>query len=274
MYSIQDFVQLIAQLRNPNGGCPWDLKQTYHSMIPCLTEETYEVIDAIEKQDIANLREELGDLLLQVVFFSQLASEDKHFTFDDVVNDVAEKIVRRHPHVFGDKSATNEEEALQNWNAIKAQEKQKTEQDATVPSVLNNMPLAFPALMRAEKLQKRCAKVGFDWQSVDPVFTKVLEELDEVKVEVNAKDKDQNKINEEVGDLLFAVVNLARHLKLSPEESLRQANTKFERRFRAVERKVAEQNRAVVDCTLAELDEIWEEVKATQNPPVAITNRS
>lgn len=257
MYNIQDFVQLIAQLRNPNGGCPWDLKQTYQSMIPCLTEETYEVIDAIEKQDIANLREELGDLLLQVVFFSQLATEDQHFTFDDVVNDVAEKIVRRHPHVFGDKSATNEEEALQNWNAIKAQENHNKDYH----SILDNIPTAFPALMRAEKLQKRCSKVGFDWTDSEPVFAKVMEELEEVKMEVNAKDKDQNKINEEVGDLLFAVVNLARHLKVSPEESLRQANTKFERRFRAVERIVAEQNRAVEGCSLIELDQLWDQVK-------------
>ncbi|NBI12301.1 nucleoside triphosphate pyrophosphohydrolase [[Haemophilus] felis] len=259
MYNIQDFVQLIAQLRNPNGGCPWDLKQTYQSMIPCLTEETYEVIDAIEKQDMTNLREELGDLLLQVVFFSQLATEDQHFTFDDVVNDVAEKIVRRHPHVFGDKSATNEEEALQNWNAIKAQEKQKSGQGTTVLSVLDNVPLAFPALMRAEKLQKRCAKVGFDWQSLDPVFAKVLEELDEVKVEV--EQRNQAKIAEEMGDLLFAVVNLARHLTVAPEQALRAANSKFERRFRAVERRVAEQNRAVEDCSLTELDQLWDEAK-------------
>ena len=144
-YSIQDFIQLIAQLRNPNGGCPWDLKQNYDSMIPCLTEETYEVIDAIQKKDIANLREELGDLLLQVVFFSQLASEDGYFTFDDVLNDVSEKIVRRHPHVFADATAGNEEEALARWNSIKAQEKSAQKQQ----SILDNVPNAFPACKRA-----------------------------------------------------------------------------------------------------------------------------
>lgn len=260
MYNIQDFIQLIAQLRNPNGGCPWDLKQTYQSMIPCLTEETYEVIEAIEKQNMANLKEELGDLLLQVVFFSQLATEDKHFTFQDVLNEVAEKIVRRHPHVFGDKSANNEQEALQNWNAMKAQENQSKGNQ----SILDNVPNAFPALMRAEKLQKRCSKFGFDWETSEPVFDKVIEELNEVKIEVNQNNQDQNKINEEVGDLLFAVVNLARHLKVSPEEALRQANAKFERRFRAVENKLQAQGIPLEDCSLIELDLLWDEVKCEE----------
>lgn len=149
-HSIQDFIKLIAQLRHPEKGCPWDLKQNYESMIPCLIEETYEVIDAIQKKDITNLREELGDLLLQVVFFSQLASEDNYFNFDDVLNDVAEKIIRRHPHVFADAKAENEEEALARWNGIKALEKSKTQNQ----SILDNVPSAFPALMRAQKLQK------------------------------------------------------------------------------------------------------------------------
>jgi len=176
-YSIQDFIQLIAQLRNPNGGCPWDLKQNYDSMIPCLTEETYEVIDAIQKKDIANLREELGDLLLQVVFFSQLASEDGYFTFDDVLNDISKKIVRRHPHVFGDATAGNEEEALARWNSIKAQEKSVQEKR----SILDDIPNAFPALLRAQKMQKQCSKIGFDWDDVEPVLAKVEEELQEVR---------------------------------------------------------------------------------------------
>ena len=153
-YSIQDFIRLIARLRNPNGGCPWDLKQNYTSMIPCLIEETYEVIEAIQKKDMVNLREELGDLLLQVVFFSQLASEDHYFTFDDVLNDVAQKIVRRHPHVFGDLNAGNEEEALARWNEIKAQEKS----GKVVNSILDSIPHAFPALLRAQKLQKQMEK--------------------------------------------------------------------------------------------------------------------
>ena len=172
-YSIQDFIQLIAQLRNPNGGCPWDLKQDYESMIPCLTEETYEVIDAIQKKDIVNLREELGDLLLQVVFFSQLASEDGYFTFDDVLNDISKKIVRRHPHVFGDATAGNEEEALARWNSIKAQEKSVQEKR----SILDDIPNAFPALLRAQKMQKQCSKIGFDWDEVEHVLAKLVEVL-------------------------------------------------------------------------------------------------
>lgn len=256
-YTIQDFVTLIAQLRNPNGGCPWDLKQTYQSMIPCLTEETYEVIDAIEKHDPENLREELGDLLLQVVFFSQLATEDGKFTFDDVVNDVAAKIVRRHPHVFGDKEASNEEDALSRWNEIKAQEKNMQADD----SILANIPHAFPALMRAEKLQKKCAKVGFDWHELPDVISKVEEELEEVKQELNRPHLIQDKVTEEVGDFLFATVNLARHLHVNAEESLRQANHKFERRFRAVERKLIEQNKTFEQSSLIEMDILWDEVK-------------
>lgn len=261
-YSIQDFIQLIAQLRNPNGGCPWDLKQTYETMIPCLTEETYEVIEAIEKKDVPNLREELGDLLLQVVFFSQLATEDRLFTFDDVVQDVAEKIVRRHPHVFGDIKAGDETEALSRWNEMKAKEKQGK---ATECSILENIPRALPSLMRAEKLQKRCAKVGFDWDDVAPVFDKVREELDEVKAEIHRTLVMQSKVEEEVGDLLFATVNLARHLKCDPEDALRKANLKFERRFRLVEEKVNAMGKKLDEMSLIELDLIWDEVKKGEN---------
>lgn len=256
-YHIQDFIRLIAQLRNPNGGCPWDLKQTYQSMIPCLMEETYEVIEAIEQNDKVNLREELGDLLLQVVFFSQLATEDGSFTFDDVVNDVATKIVRRHPHVFGNKEAGNEEEALARWNEIKAQEK-KAQTDR---SILASVPQAFPALMRAEKLQKKCAKVGFDWDNLPDVIAKVEEELEEIKQELNRPHLVQEKVAEEMGDFLFATVNLARHLKVNAEESLRQANHKFERRFRQVEQKLAEQGKSVEQSSLVEMDVLWNEVK-------------
>lgn len=261
-YSIQDFIQLIAQLRNPNGGCPWDLKQNYESMIPCLTEETYEVIEAIEKKDIPNLREELGDLLLQVVFFSQLATEDKYFTFDDVLQDIAEKIVRRHPHVFGDAKAGDETEALSRWNEMKAKEKQGKSEET---SILDNVPRALPSLTRAAKLQKRCSKVGFDWEEISPVFDKVLEELEEVQAEINRTSIEQNKVEEEIGDLLFATVNLARHLKCDPEDALRKANLKFERRFRAVEQAVQQQGKQVNNVPLIELDLLWDEVKKQEN---------
>lgn len=258
-YSIHDFVQLIARLRDPVNGCPWDIKQNYTSMIACLKEETYEVIEAIEQHNTENLKEELGDLLLQVVFLSQLAAEDHHFTFDEVVQAVAEKIVRRHPHVFGSTQANNEEEALQNWNAMKALEHQHQHQEHT--SLLDNIPHAFPALMRAEKLQKRCSKVGFDWADISPVFAKVEEELQEVKQEIARSPQDPAKIEEEIGDLFFATVNLSRHLKCSAEESLRKANQKFEQRFRRVEAKLGAQNRTLEEASLEEMDRLWDDVK-------------
>ena len=256
-YSINDFLKLIAQLRDPVNGCPWDIKQNYHSMISCLKEETYEVIEAIEKNDVENLKEELGDLLLQVVFLSQLATEENKFTFDHVVQNVAEKIVRRHPHVFGDKHAKNEQEALQNWNAMKAEERKTLGHT----SILDNIPRSFPALMRAEKLQKRCSKIGFDWDNIAPVFSKVEEELQEVKQELTRQPQDQAKIEEEMGDLLFATVNLSRHLHCQAEESLRKANQKFEQRFRKVEEKLTQRNRRIEDTSLMEMDVLWDEVK-------------
>lgn len=256
-YSINDFLKLIAQLRDPVNGCPWDIKQNYHSMISCLKEETYEVIEAIEKNDVENLKEELGDLLLQVVFLSQLATEENKFTFDHVVQNVAEKIVRRHPHVFGDKHAKNEQEALQNWNAMKAEERKTLGHT----SILDNIPRSFPALMRAEKLQKRCSKIGFDWDNIAPVFSKVEEELQEVKQELTRQPQDQAKIEEEMGDLLFATVNLSRHLHCQAEETLRKANQKFEQRFRKVEKKLTQRNPRIEDTSLMEMDVLWDEVK-------------
>jgi len=223
-YSIQDFIQLIAQLRNPDGGCPWDLKQNFDSMIPCLTEETYEVIDAIQKKDITNLREELGDLLLQV---------------------------------FGNVTAGNEEEALARWNSIKAQEKSAQKQQ----SILDNVPNAFPALLRAQKIQKQCSKIGFDWNELEPVFAKVEEELKEVRDEVNQTPRNQERIEEEIGDLFFATVNLSRHLKCNAEEALRKANNKFEQRFRKVEGKALERGVSLKDLSLIEMDILWDEVK-------------
>lgn len=256
-YSIQDFVHLIAKLRDPNGGCPWDLKQNYHTMIPCLIEESCEVIYAIEQKNYRDLKEELGDLLLQIVFLSQLATEEKQFTFDDVVQDISQKIIRRHPHVFGDSSAANEQEALSNWNQVKAAEHKEKGRH----SILDNVPTSFPALMRAEKLQKRCAKVGFDWENIAQVFAKVEEELEETRQEWQQTEQKQAKINEEIGDLLFAAVNLSRHLHCSAEESLRQANLKFERRFRAVEEKLKHQGKKIETASLIEMDLLWDEVK-------------
>lgn len=259
--AIQNLLEIVAKLRDPNGGCPWDLKQNYKTMIPHLLEESYEVVEAIEQNNIANLREELGDLLLQTVFLSQLAKEDNLFTFDEVVAELSEKLVRRHPHVFGDKSANNEQEALQNWNAMKAAENQSKGHH----SILDNIPLAFPALMRAEKIQKKCSKVGFDWDNVQAVLAKVEEEIEEVKQELNRPHFSAEKMEEELGDLLFATVNLTRHLGVQAEESLRKANLKFERRFRAVEQKLTALGKTFEQSSLMEMDRLWDQVKQEEN---------
>lgn len=257
----QNLLEIIAKLRDPDGGCPWDLKQNYKTMIPHLLEESYEVVEAIEQNNIANLREELGDLLLQTVFLSQLAKEDNLFTFEEVVAELSEKLVRRHPHVFGDKSAENEQQALQNWNAMKAAENQSKGHH----SILDNIPLAFPALMRAEKIQKKCSKVGFDWDNVQAVLAKVEEEIVEVKQELNRPHFSAEKMEEELGDLLFATVNLTRHLGVQAEESLRKANWKFERRFRIVEQKLTALGKTFEQSSLVEMNLLWDEVKKAEN---------
>lgn len=255
MTSIQSLLDIVAKLRDPNGGCPWDLAQNFDTMLPHLLEETYEVAEAIHTQDRAALREELGDLLLQVVFLSQLAREEGSFSFDDVVGDLRDKLIHRHPHVFGDSAAANQDEALANWEAQKAAEAKHQAQ----ASILDDLPFALPALTRAHKLQKRCAKVGFDWDKPEDVLEKVEEELAEVKTEMAACH--QEKLAEELGDLLFATVNLCRHYQVEAETALRNANLKFENRFRKVEQIVKMQGRSVQDCTLSELDLIWNQIK-------------
>ena len=260
MVSIEQFLEIVEKLRDPQTGCPWDIKQTFDSMVPCLLEETYEVAEAIHTKDRTALREELGDLLLQVVFFSQLAKEEGTFTFQDVLSDIHEKLIYRHPHVFGDKSATNSEEALQNWETQKAKEKAAKQQQ----SILDDLPFALPALTRATKLQKRCAKVGFDWDNPQDVLAKVEEELEEVREELNANSIQPDKLTEELGDLLFASVNLCRHHKIDAETCLRNANVKFENRFRQVEKNVKEQGKSLKRCSLIELDFIWNQIKSTE----------
>lgn len=257
MPQMTDFLQLIAQLRHPEKGCPWDLKQNFQTMIPHLLEESYEVVEAIETKNTDNLKEELGDLLLQVVFLSQLAEEEGKFTFNDVLNGIHQKIIHRHPHVFGELKASNAEEALARWNAMKAQEESRQNQN----SLLDDLPRAFPALKRADKLQKRCAKVGFDWQKLSSVLDKVAEEWQEVQEEINKVPQQKAKLQEELGDFLFATVNLVRHLGFASEETLRLANQKFERRFRQVEKKVHQQNKKVEEMDLDTLDKLWDEVK-------------
>lgn len=254
---LEKFAEIIAKLRDPNGGCPWDLEQTYQTMPPHILEEAYEVVEAINQDDRKELKEELGDLLMQVVFLSQLAQEEGAFTLDDVIDGITDKIIRRHPHVFGEIKAENSDEVLKNWENIKQQERYQKEQF----SILDNVPIALPSLLRAAKLQKRCAKVGFDWSELEPTIQKVEEELQEVRDEVSKQPQNPQAIEEEIGDLLFASVNVARHLKLNPEEALRKANLKFERRFRQVEQSILSSGRQLEQVSLAEMDLIWDQVK-------------
>ncbi|MFU2092017.1 nucleoside triphosphate pyrophosphohydrolase [Gallibacterium anatis] len=254
---LEKFAEIIAKLRDPNGGCPWDLEQTYQTMPPHILEEAYEVVEAINQDDRKELKEELGDLLMQVIFLSQLAQEEGAFTLDDVIDGITDKIIRRHPHVFGEIKAENSDEVLKNWENIKQQERYQKEQF----SILDNVPIALPSLLRAAKLQKRCAKVGFDWSELEPTIQKVEEELQEVRDEVSKQPQNPQTIEEEIGDLLFASVNVARHLKLNPEEALRKANLKFERRFRQVEQSILASGRQLEQVSLAEMDLIWDQVK-------------
>ncbi|WP_165679992.1 nucleoside triphosphate pyrophosphohydrolase [Metapseudomonas otitidis] len=267
MYQLNDLLHLMARLRDPQYGCPWDLKQDYASIVPHTLEEAYEVADAIERGDFAHLPGELGDLLFQVVYYSQLAKEEGRFEFATVVDAITRKLVRRHPHVFPDGDlysaldmARLEEAAIkQRWEEIKAEERAEQAAAPEQLSLLDDVPSALPALSRAAKLQKRAAQVGFDWPEALPVVDKVREELDEVLEAMS--ENDPEAVAEELGDLLFVAVNLARHLKVDPETALRSANAKFERRFRYIEQALREAGRPIEDCTLDELDALWGEAK-------------
>lgn len=267
MYQLTDLLHLMARLRDPQHGCPWDLQQSYTSIVPHTLEEAYEVADAIESADFEHLPGELGDLLFQVVYYCQLAGEEGRFGFADVVDSITRKLVRRHPHVFpdGDLYATpglvtlSDAEVKQRWEQIKAEERAERASEPQQLSLLDDVPAAMPALTRAAKLQKRAAQVGFDWPEALPVVDKVREELDEVLEAMSENDSDA--IAEEIGDLLFVVTNLARHLKVEPESALRAANSKFERRFRFIEQALRETGRAIENCDLEELDALWGEAK-------------
>jgi MazG family protein len=241
---------IVAALRAPDG-CPWDREQTHASLRAGLLEEAYETVSAIDSGDDANLREELGDLLLQVVFHAQLAAEEKRWDFDAVAREICEKLVRRHPHVFGDAQCTDSASVIQRWDEIKRAEKGGAPQ-----SLLDGVSPGMPALIRAEKIQKKAAKIGFDWPDAAPVFEKVREELAE------AEAAPSGKLEDEIGDVLFAAVNLARKLHLDAETALNRATDKFAARFRAVEALAQERSLTLENMTLAELDVLWEEVKA------------
>ncbi|MAB15347.1 MAG: nucleoside triphosphate pyrophosphohydrolase [Parvibaculum sp.] len=254
----------MARLRDPDGGCPWDLEQDFSTIAPYTIEEAYEVADAIEQGDMAELRDELGDLLFQVAFHARMAEEQDAFAFGDVVQAICEKMIRRHPHVFGDEEQREAGAVKGRWEEIKAQEKaakpKKTE------SILDDVPLSLPGLTRAVKLQNRAARVGFDWPDTSLVIDKLNEEMLELSAEV-AKGGDADRLEDEMGDLLFVYANLARHLKVDPEKALRRANAKFRRRFGRIEEKLAAQGRTPEDSNLEEMDALWDEAKAEERKP-------
>ncbi len=287
--------EIMAKLRDPESGCPWDVQQTMESLTRYTIEEAYEVADAIAKGEPSDIRDELGDLLFQVVFYSRIAEEEGNFTFDDVAKSISDKMTRRHPHVFGDPSSepSSEEGLTAQWDSIKAQEKALKQQalkqnlnatsntksdEPALPSLLDDVPVGMPALMYAQKLQKACAKVGFDWPEVAPVLDKVREEVEEIQQELDAETLNQQALEEEIGDALFAMVNLARHCKVDADTALRNASNKFAKRFKVVESlayKLASDDLTIknrepesdasplVNMTLDEMEALWQQAKFT-----------
>jgi tetrapyrrole methylase family protein/MazG family protein/ATP diphosphatase len=256
---IAPLVAIMARLRDPDAGCPWDIKQSFATIAPYTIEEAYEVADAIARNDMAELRDELGDLLLQVVYHARMAEESGHFALSDVIAAICDKMVRRHPHVFGDGEAKTADGVTAKWNEIKAAE--RAAKGAAEPaSLLDGVPLALPALTRAVKLQQKASRVGFDWNDAGHVMGKIREETEEVAEEL-AAGTDPRALEEEIGDLLFVVSNLARHARVDPEQALRGVNAKFERRFHHIERRLAEVGVSPDDATLDEMEALWVEAK-------------
>lgn len=265
-HTLADLLEIMARLRHPENGCPWDIEQDFNSIAPYTIEEAYEVADAIVREDMPALKDELGDLLLQVVYHARMAEEEGLFKFTDVADAISRKMIRRHPHVFGDAVVNTSDEQTETWESIKAAERAAKQGDGntTPPSVLNDIPAGLPALKRAEKLQKRAGRVGFDWPSAAPVFDKIREEISELEVELNAG-APQERIADELGDILFAVVNLARKVKVEPGSALRQTNLKFEQRFRFIERMLSQERRTPDDASLDEMEALWQRAKTEAN---------
>lgn len=252
---------IMARLRDPADGCPWDLEQTFATIAPYTVEEAYEVADAIERNDLADLKDELGDLLLQVVFHSRMAEEQGAFSFDDVARAINAKMIRRHPHVFADETYASLADQKQGWEALKAAER-RTRPDRETASLLDDVPVGLPGLTRAVKLSHRAAGVGFVWPTVQDVILKLHEEVGEMLAEIEAGDLD--KARDEIGDVLFVVANLARTLDVDPEDAVRATNAKFVRRFNYVERQLAERGKTPEQSNLAEMDGLWDEAKVAE----------
>ena len=273
---IARLLEIMAALRTPVSGCPWDLEQDFASIAPYTLEEAYEVVDAIERGDLADLKDELGDLLLQVVFHARMAEEQGAFAFPDVVAAITRKLVRRHPHVFGDTRNMSPEEVKNLWDEIKREEKAERRgardamglpADAHEAGFLGGIPTALPALTRAQKLTAKAAKVGFDWPDAMQVIDKIHEELEEVKEASSSGERD--RIEDEIGDLLFSVTNLARHFGIDPERALRRTNAKFERRFTSVEQALGSQGRSLNEASLDEMEKLWVAAKHAEREPGA-----
>lgn len=265
MQSMQQLLEIMRALRDPASGCPWDLEQNFQSLIPYTLEEAYEVADAIERNNLDDIKSELGDLLFQIVFYSQLATEQQAFDFNDIAQTICEKLIRRHPHVFAGKKVTTAEEQTIEWEKLKQQErKNKAAENNFNLSYLDDVSRTLPSLMRAEKIQKRVAKEGFDWPDVKGVMDKIYEELDEVQQELDADVLDQAKLEDEIGDLFFSCINLSRYVKVDAEHSLRKANMKFERRFRQLEKIARSKGLQINEMRIYELENLWKEVKANE----------
>jgi MazG family protein len=262
--SLDELIAVMERLRAP-GGCPWDREQTYASLAQYLLEETYEAFDAIQEADqtgdVTNLREELGDLLLQVIFHATIAKEKGDFTIDDVADGIRQKLILRHPHVFGDAKIESAEAVLDNWDKLKADERKASgKKENTKDSILDEVPVHFPGLLEGLKLSKKAAKVGFDWKDTSQIFDKLDEETAELKAAMNGRDP--GEIAEEVGDLLFVVVNLARRLDVEPETALKKTNRKFRERFKFIEHELKADGRTLDDASLDEMDELWNQSKS------------
>ncbi len=250
---MQRLIDIVAKLRGPQG-CPWDREQTHQSLLTNFIEEVYEFFDAVDQNDIANMREELGDILLQVILHAQIATDNCNFTIEDIAAEISEKLIRRHPHVFGDVQVQSSKQVMVNWEEIKKKEKAHKRK-----SLVDEIPARLPALLRAEKIQKRVAKAGFDWPDMEPVFNKVEEEFGEFREAVHKKDIEE--ATGELGDILFSLINVARHQGISAEEALRKTINKFDRRFRFIEKHFESIGQALEEASLDEMDAVWNESK-------------